>query len=371
MNTKNDKKIKMMIVGAFPKKNINIQGGILTSCNLLLQSSLPEKVDLILADTLMISVPPPPIAYRIVKFFYKFAEVLYKYIFYRPDVVLLFTSVGASYIEKGVMAIFAKILGIKVLLFPRGTRIIDSYNSNIINSKLVFFFSLIPDIILCQGDIYKEFFIKKMRIKEKKCIILKNWTATKSLLDIGSIRKKTSTTVINIVYIGWINKEKGIFELMQAFKEINKKNSNTKLIIAGNGAEKNRVEQYVENNNLMNCVKLTGWINETEKEKLLMLADIFVLPSYTEGTPNVVIEAMASGLPVIVTRVGTVEEMIKDGENGLLINPKSTDQITEALQILINNPDLRYTMGQSAWKTANDNYNTEKVVDTLIDISKK
>src|SRR5579859_1581944 len=106
------RKLRMLIVGAFPRKPIREHGGILTSCRALLASSLPERMELILVDSFS-TVPPPPFFHRFVRASARVVRTSFKLLFSKPDVALLFASPGSSFIEKTALALVARLLGVK------------------------------------------------------------------------------------------------------------------------------------------------------------------------------------------------------------------------------------------------------------------
>ena len=97
---------------------------------------------------------------------------------------------------------------------------------------------------------------------------------------------------------------------------------------------------------LTSMVELTGWIDSDAKVDKLRSAHLLVLPSYMEGMPNALIEAMAAGLPVVATDVGAVTDVVSDGVNGLVVPPRNTGRLAEALRDLLVDARLRERMGQ-------------------------
>ena len=107
----------------------------------------------------------------------------------------------------------------------------------------------------------------------------------------------------------------------------------------------------VESLNISDQTIFPGWINTEERDRLLEEGNIFVLPSYNEGLPLSMLEAMAWGLPVIVTPVGGISEIVSDGENGLLVEPSNIEQLSDAMKSLIANEELRISLGDRGRKS--------------------
>jgi glycosyltransferase involved in cell wall biosynthesis len=95
-------------------------------------------------------------------------------------------------------------------------------------------------------------------------------------------------------------------------------------------------------------VEFVGWLDKEGKEEYHELCPIFVLPSYFEGQPNALMEAMAAGMAVVATAVGGIPHMVKDGINGCLIAPKDSEALYKALTELLDSEDLRRRYGEAA-----------------------
>ena len=113
-------------VGAFPPANRHVYGGIVTSCRVLLQSSLATEATLILFDSAQITNPPPGFLLRLILAVRRFLIYLVRFERENPDVILVFTSAGASLVEKGAMVWYARARGVPSLMFPRGGALIDA-----------------------------------------------------------------------------------------------------------------------------------------------------------------------------------------------------------------------------------------------------
>ena len=111
---------------------------------------------------------------------------------------------------------------------------------------------------------------------------------------------------------------------------------------------------------LGSVVELLGWIDSDAKVQRLRRAHLLVLPSYMEGMPNAIIEAMATGLPVVATDVGAVVDVVSDGVNGILIPPRNIDRLAQALRKLLLDAPLRERMGRAGWHIAKDRFSAER-----------
>ena len=118
----------------------------------------------------------------------------------------------------------------------------------------------------------------------------------------------------------------------------------SRFVVAGSLSEYLRTE--VISRGLTESVELAGWTYGDEKLRRLRESDVFILPSYTEGLPNALLEGMAAGLAVICTPVGGIPEVVHDPDNGLLVPPEDPVRLSAAIRTLTTNLTLRCRMGE-------------------------
>lgn len=160
----------------------------------------------------------------------------------------------------------------------------------------------------------------------------------------------------NIVFIGWVIKAKGIEELIEAFKNIRQKyNNKYKLQIIGPG-NNTYVKQLKEIAG--DGVDFIGELEHDEAMKVLSEAKLMVLPSYTEGFPNVILEAMSLKKCIIATRVGAIPDMLA-GNAGILIEPQSASEIEAALIKVLEEDDNRINVARKGYKRVTELYDVK------------
>jgi glycosyltransferase involved in cell wall biosynthesis len=172
-----------------------------------------------------------------------------------------------------------------------------------------------------------------------------------------------------VLYIGRLNiKKKGIDILLEAAKLL-KSTENIIFIIGGEGGDKRFAEEFIKANRLDNCL-LVGFTHYDKLPDLYSLSDVFVLPSRTgEGLPLTVLEAFASGLPVIATyNSGGHVEIINEGRNGFLIKPNSSEDLAEKISKLFENPTLCEFMGKNGRKLIENELTWDRNIEKLIDV---
>lgn len=358
----------ILVVGGFPPSDAKIYGGIVTSCRMLLNSTFSERFKLILIDSTQISNPPPYLLKRLLLSMLRFARFALQLWRKRPDAVLLFTSKGASLVEKGAMAWFARVLGIPSLIFPRGGGLIQDVKNSRFQRIWCRYALQGAERFLCQGPAWKRFAIEEIGFASEKVEIVPNWTASKELLRIGFEREYCSTKEnLDLLFMGWLEKEKGIFELLESCLQLSSRRAFT-LTIAGKGRAELAVRKFVEKNGLADRVVFAGWAEGAEKDALFRKADVFVLPSWSEGLPNAMIESMAAGVAVIVTEVGNIPDVISDGIEAILVSPKDVPALTKALDRMFDLPELRITLAKKGHVFASETFSVECAVSKLSDV---
>ncbi|MBW7992319.1 MAG: glycosyltransferase family 4 protein [Planctomycetes bacterium] len=151
-----------------------------------------------------------------------------------------------------------------------------------------------------------------------------------------------------ILCVGWISERKNTLGAVEAFAAVTGRYAQAQLVIAGEPKEAeyyNRVKRCIDNNRLGNRVELLGHINHTQLEQELARTSVFFLPSRQENSPMAIAEAMATGIPIIASNRCGMPYMISEGKTGFLIDPESTDQITQRLIQLVGSQQLCQQIG--------------------------
>ncbi len=144
-----------------------------------------------------------------------------------------------------------------------------------------------------------------------------------------------------ILFVGRLIYDKGIYELARAFNIISKEYRDFNLILAGEGIEKENLKKKFIEEGTLNKVHFIGIVSHKEVAYFMKVSDLLVLPTWAEGLPNVVLEAMAVGLPVIATNVGGIPEILENRVTGLSVPAKNVEKLTEAMIKMIEDKNLR------------------------------
>lgn len=177
------------------------------------------------------------------------------------------------------------------------------------------------------------------------------------------LRKKDEENQKDIVYIGRLIEQKGVQVLIQAFQMLKTAH---RLILVGDGNFSSKLCQAANGN--PNIV-FTGELKADKVKKVLKNAIVFVNPSYNEGLPSTILEAGATGVPVIATNVGGTSDIIKNGKNGFLVPPKNPKLLAQKINLLLRNKRLREKFSIEIHQTVKNDFdwseNIKKITETL------
>ncbi len=173
--------------------------------------------------------------------------------------------------------------------------------------------------------------------------------------------KKTYSDSINILFIGYLIERKGIKELLNAYVKLGQfgVRRKTRLFLIGRNMLGSYVRDFIKSHNIEKQVIMPGPVLHDHIKRWLRFADIFILPSRSEGLATVLFESLYMSKPAIFTNVGGTCDIVKNGKHAILINPQSETEIAKALADLINNPDLREKLAKNGHRLIKENYSWE------------
>jgi glycosyltransferase involved in cell wall biosynthesis len=262
----------------------------------------------------------------------------------RVDVVHLHVAERGSVWRKSILAAIAMIFRKPVFMHTHGCEFHLFFEklSPILKSAVCWIFQRCTYVIVL-SDSWKDFYLKHCRLKEDKVIVMPN-----PIEFPVEIPERLESEDFNFVFLGKIDRRKGVFDLLNAFAQLDEKlKRKASITIAGTGDLKGALElaEYLK---IDKRVHFKGWIDSTQRDRLLARANAFLLPSYNEGLPMALLEAMSWGLPAIATPVGGIGEIIIDRQSGLLVEPGNVKQIAKAMQSLLEEESLRMRLGNTA-----------------------
>jgi len=272
-------------------------------------------------------------------------------------------------IRDAIFLYFSVIFRKKIITFFHGWKqeikvAIDM--NNLFKKILRWTYSKSSKIIVLAKDFKKD--LIEWGFKKEKIIV------SKMMFDRSNFKLKLYSRENNIpwlLYLGRIQNIKGIFEIIQALSIIKKDGYQFKMIFAGNPVDRDTIKNlklHVKELGIDDFCHFENYVSGTKKEKILNEADIFVFPSYTEGCPTSVLEAMASGLFIISTDVGALREIIQDKRNGFLVKVRDPLDLAEKLKIALNDLKLVRKIGANNRKEALRQYEADLIIGQIKEI---
>lgn len=283
------------------------------------------------------------------------------------SVVQTSTSLGSfAVIRDGFFICAAKRYGIKVIVFFRGwdERFERKLESRYLNLFKRVFFQADSMIVLASS-----FKAKLLAWKYENPVYIETTIVDDTLLkgiDHSFLSQKYSglTDEIQLLFLARVEKAKGIYEAIDAFALLSKNYSRLSLTIAGDGFELQPAREYVTKNGI-NKIVFTGKVVGEVKRKIFRESHIYLFPSYTEGLPNSVLEAMAFGLPILATRVGGLVDILNDSITGYFINQRDSNDIVHKIEMLLNDIQLTRSIALHNHGYAAENFTAGHVVKRL------
>jgi glycosyltransferase involved in cell wall biosynthesis len=212
-------------------------------------------------------------------------------------------------------------------------------------------------VIVVSEDIHR--YVLGLGVPAERCTVVENAIETDVYRrTIGTeqarIQSGLSGEGLLVGGVGRLCAEKGFDRLIKAVSDLGSRGLSVRLVLVGEGEERPRLEKMIRDLNCQNVVQLLGYRADTLP--LYQALDVFVLSSVREASPNVVLEAMAMGVPVVATRIAGVPRLIQHGVNGLLVEPDDVVGLTDALTTLLSDKVLADRLARAGRRTIEARY---------------
>ena len=230
------------------------------------------------------------------------------------------------------------------------------------------------DKLIVEGEGLKRQFLN-LRFPDEKLEVVHSAVDASAF---GTAKEQTNGK-LRVLYLGHISKAKGALDLLHSIPDVVKEIQNISFLFAGEVLKREynlthfdnspdleaEIQDTIRNHRLQDHVQFLGEIKGTEKINTLSNSDIFVLPSYSEGFPFAALEAAASGLPLIATRVGALPEVFKEGENALFVTPGDVASLANEIVKLAGDSKLRRRMGRLNRALISKRFNLQKLTKQM------
>jgi len=265
-----------------------------------------------------------------------------------------------------VLLLIAKGFGNRTVLHFHGSplRYFFSGKSRLCNMLLSL--SLLPaDTVLFLSENLMVGFAKSLVFKRSRLRVLNNVVVSNAFARDNS---RANDLPVRVLFVGRLTREKGLWDILELAPRLLSDFPNLEFVFCGVGEseeDEDEIKQYCREHGIEKATEWKGKVEGESKLDAFSSTDLFVFPSYEEIYPNVLLEAMAAGLPVISTNIFCIPEIITEGQNGFLIEPGDTVALEDRMRRLLSDETLRGAMSKNNTERANALYDVEVAVQTL------
>lgn len=295
-------------------------------------------------------------------------------LFRRVDVVHIHSSAGISFVRKTFFVLLARLFGKKTILHLHASRFYD------------FFLTTHP---------LKRFWINTVFTQADMVIALCTDWETKirqyypkvrvstihnpvDLADSGFVPATERESTLHVIFVGFLIPSKGIADLLQvALRFAQSSQPGVRFSIAGKGEMEEEILNFISEHDLEENISYLGWVSGKDKEALYQSADVFFLPSYKEGMPMSILEAMRYSLPIISTNIAGIPDLVSEGANGYMLEPGDVEGYFQKIKALAESPELLKSFRKESYARVQD-FDTRKILkevehtyDLLLDESEQ
>ena len=304
-----------------------------------------------------------PLVHMLIRQIGDYIRFSYNILFKSCDLIHLNPSFKKkAVIRDGILLLTAKLFRKKAIVFFHGWD--EEFESTIKKKyfKLFKFFYFNADVIIVLASQFKT---SLEEIGYNKPIYVETTLVPENIFKIQHVKSKIfNQKRLNILFLSRIEKYKGVYEAIDAYIILKKKYKYLTLTIAGEGSELDSLNDYIKSINISD-IEMLGWVDENNKDETYRKADIYLFPTYGEGMPISVLEAMAYGLPVITCPVGGINDFFQNGEMGYLSENPEPENLAKLCESLINDREKIINISKYNQEYAANNFKASIVCKRL------
>jgi glycosyltransferase involved in cell wall biosynthesis len=282
----------------------------------------------------------------------------------RPAVISVHTASRNSFYRSFLYILLAKIAKIPVVLHIHPAFFYDFYQQGgSVRKYLIHTAGKFSDKIVFLAPIIRDKFLSIFN--NEKLLVIPNSVDVSAYQDL----RTDSERKYQLLFMGWIVKEKGVYDIVDVIPDVAAHFPDVQFVFAGN-KEVELLQKKINKRGLNSLARVDGWGSGQKKIDLFLNSYCLLLPSYTEGIPNVILEAMASGLPVVTTPVGGIPSVVQEGVTGLFVTPGNKTELKNAILKLLKDDQLWEKMSKEALNQAYESFDIEVIGSKLENLYK-
>lgn len=329
-----------------------VRGGISTVVNNYFDLGMEKSVNLTYLSTMEDGSKLKKLCVAAATYL-RFAATVHRY-----DIVHVHMAAQASFTRKALFVKKARRAGKKIIIHQHAGDFDRYYFEQVDEAKrreIRRVFAMANKVIVLSEE-WADFFGKYICDADRIMILHNGVILPES--------PKTDYGDHRVLFLGRLCQGKGVYDLLKAIPNVLKKVPDAVFFLGGDG-DKAQCIQIAEETGIGEHVRFPGWICDKDKAEALESCSVFVLPSYYEGMPMSVLEAMSYGLATLSTDVGGIPRVIRSEEDGILIKPGDISALEEQLIRLLTRQDLKQTLGTAGRKAIEKRFNAASGVQTL------
>lgn len=262
----------------------------------------------------------------------------------RIKIVHIHGAANASFERCKIFIKLAKRFNKKAILHEHAADFVEYYN-NSEDKEIITATINRCDCLIVLSKSWKEYF-SSIGVNENKIQVLNNIVSPPEL----HTELHPANGKLHLLYMGEISKRKGGYDLLKAVYDYREMFQGKLLLRMGGNEVDGDIKAYIREHDLQSIVTYEGWVSGQKKIECLNWEDVYILPSYNEGLPIAILEAMTYHHPVISTPVGGIPEVLKDGYNGKVVTPGDIEKIANAISFYIDNKEAIKEQGENSYK---------------------
>jgi len=339
----------VILVGAIrPALEDRRIGGQAFACRSLLDSRLSRRYRIHPIDSSIASIQSRSGIRRIPSAIARIARFFWLLVSRRGDACLLFCSYGLSFIEKGSMALMARLFGSTVLLMPRSGHLLAQIERSRGFRAWVRFVLRHGGMVVCQSESWRAYF-DGLSGGRGRFLVIENWLADSAFCSPDAPLSTSGSGEFVVGYLNRIERTKGIFDFLEVVRLASARVPNLRAVVYGDGSQLAEMRQWIDAQDMHEAIVYGGWVDGAAKTDALRKLDAYLFTSHIEGFPNSLLEALALKVPSVSVTVGAVGDVLTHGESGLLAPVGDVALMAEYLVQLANDESLRRRLAETAY----------------------
>ncbi len=269
----------------------------------------------------------------------------------RVEIVHVHTAAGTDFKRASKIVSLAKFLKKKVIIHSHASQFkVYYFEASACHKKKILQTLSQADILIVLSESWKEWF-ESIGVNPGNIIILHNITAYPTILQNNENIERTNERPVRFLFLGEIGQRKGIFDILRGLAKHSKDIIGKIDLRIGGNKNEDKLLKAILDSGLDGVARFEGWVSGEKKIELLNWADVYILPSFNEGLPISILEAMSYKMPIISTPVGGIPEVV-DKKNGILVTPGNEDEIFAAMIHYADNRTEISAQGEESYRKA-------------------